>query len=347
MTKKTEKKKNLKTIRHIFVFILLIWLTFTLLFKDSNPNDMVEVFGKTKIQYVFLGIACMIGYFTCEAINLRRTLLELGEKVKFISTFKYSLIGFFYSAITPAATGGQPMQIYYMHKDGIKASNSTLALVMNLFSFQVVTISMAILSVFVFHRFLDVGLAILFVVGITLNGCALALLVIGIFSKRLSTGLVNLTIKIMKKFKIKNIEEKEENLKKSLEKYNGSAKYIRNNKKIIAKQFITQIIQEIIYYSIPFWAYKALGFSGYHIAEVICLQAIVYATVSGIPLPGAVGVSEGAFVSIFKPIFGEQAINSAVLLNRGMSFYLFVFICAIVVIVSTFRDRRIKESEGK
>ena len=66
----------------------------------------------------------------------------------------------------------------------------------------------------------------------------------------------------------------------------------------------------------------------------------MYATVSGIPSPGAVGVSEGAFVSIFKTIFGENIINGAMLLNRGVSFYLFVLICGIIVIVNTFKAKR-------
>lgn len=347
MERQSGKNKNssLKIFRNILIFGLLVWLTFFIIFKDQNPNDMVEVFSKTNGLFILLGVVCMFGYFLCESINLRRTLNELGEKVKLRSALKYVLIGFFYSSITPAATGGQPMQIYYMHKDGVKAANATLALVLNLFSFQVVTILMAIISVFVFHQYLDVGLTILFFIGIGLNSCALALLIIGIFSKKLSTALVNFTIKVMKKFKVKNIEKKVESLTNSLDKYNGSAKYIRNNKKIIIKQFLTQFVQQFLYYSVPFMAYRALGFSGQSLIKIVCLQSIVYATVSGIPSPGAVGVSEGAFVSLFKPIFGAQAINSAMLLNRGISFYLFVLICAIIVIINTFRDKKEQEIE--
>ncbi len=44
------------------------------------------------------------------------------------SCIRYSFIGFFYSGITPSATGGQPMQLYYMKKAGIKISDSTVVL---------------------------------------------------------------------------------------------------------------------------------------------------------------------------------------------------------------------------
>ena len=338
-------KRIKKTLKNIVLFILLIWLTFHILLKDQNMDELFYILGDVKIQYVLLGILCMIGYFSCESINLRRTLNSLGEKVKFISAMKYSLIGFFYSSITPAATGGQPMQIYYMHKDNIKAANSTLALVINLWSFQTITLSMALISVAFLHSYLDSGLAVLFVIGITLNSTAWLLLTIGLFSRRLSAALVNFTIKVMKKFKIKKVDIYKEKLENQLKSYQDSAKYMRSNKKFIVKTFFTTLIQEIVYYSVPFCVYLAFGFRGESFIKMVALQSIVYATVSGIPSPGAVGVSEGAFVAIFTPIFTEKLIKGAVLLNRGISFYLFVLICGIIVIYNTLKDGKAQKEE--
>lgn len=332
--------KTKKYIRNFLLFAFLVWLTFYVLLKDQDMGDLFSILKTVKLPFVFAGILCMIVYFLCESLNLRRTLKALGENTSLFKCYKYTLIGFFYSSITPAASGGQPMQIYYMHKDGIKAANSTLALVMNLWSFQTVTISMALISLIFFRNYLDTGLIILFIIGITLNSMALSLLVIGIFSRRLSNGLVKIAIRIMRKLKIRKLKEREKALAGALLKYNGSAKYIRANRKIILRQFATAVIQQVVYYSVPFCLCNAFGVEGYSLIQIIALQSIVYATVSGIPSPGAVGVSEGAFVSIFKHIFGMEIINGAMLLNRGISFYLFVFICAIVVIVNTFKDKK-------
>ena len=332
--------KTKKYIRNIILFIFLIWLTFHILLKDQNLGDLINILRNVKLPFVFIGFGCMIIYFLCESINLKRTLNALGENVSLLKCYKYTLIGFFYSSITPAASGGQPMQIYYMHREGIKVANSTLSLVINLWSFQIITISMALVSLIFFHNYLDTGLIILFIIGIGLNSIALSLLIIGIFSKKLSNKLVYLSIKLMKKLKIKNVEEKEKSLYEALEKYNGSAKYIRENRKIILNQFITAFIQQCTYYSVSFWVCKSFGINEYNIIKIIALQSIVYATVSGIPSPGSVGVSEGAFISIFKHIFGTELINGAMLLNRGISFYLVVFICSIVVIYNTFVIRK-------
>ena len=333
-------KRTKKYIRNLFLFIFLIWLTFYVLLKDQNMGNLFEILKNVNFSFVLIGLGCMVIYFLCESLNIRRTLNALGEKVSLLRCYKYTLIGFFYSSITPAASGGQPMQIYYMHKDGIKAANSTLSLVINLWSFQIITIGMSLISLIFFYDFLDTGLLILFTIGISLNFIALLLLIIGIFSKKLSSKLVNLAIIIMKKLRLRKLEEKEKSLRDALEKYTGSAKYIRANRKIILRQFITAIIQQITYYSIPFWVCKAFEINEFNIIKVISLQSIVYATVSGIPSPGAVGVSEGAFVSIFKNIFGTELINGAMLLNRGISFYLIIIICSIVVLYNTFKENK-------
>ena len=70
------------------------------------------------------------------------------------------------------------------------------------------------------------------------------------------------------------------------------------------------------------------------------MQSVLYATVSGIPSPGAVGVSEGGFLGIFQGMFPETMLNGAMLLNRGVSFYLFVLISLIVVLVNTMREKK-------
>ena len=261
-----------------------------------------------------------------------RTLKTLNEKSSFIQNFRYVLIGFFFSSITPAASGGQPMQIYYMHKNGISIANSTLSLLINLCSFQIITISFAMISLIFNYKYLTTGLVWLFVIGVTLNSVALSLLLIGIFSKKLSACLVKISVKILSFFKIKNIEEKQEKLEKELFKYQGSAAYIKQNIEVMLKTILTTFVQILFYYSIPFWIYSSFGFSEYNIIQIISLQAILYATVSGIPLPGAVGVSEGGFLGIFKNVFTTSTLNSAMILNRGVSFYLFVLISAILVI---------------
>ena len=237
------------------------------------------------------------------------------------------------------------MEIYYMHKDDIPVAYSTLALMMQLCSFQIVTITMGIVSAIIHFDVLQSGLIYLFILGITLNSSALALLIIGIFSKKLSRGLINFALKALKFFRVKNIEQKQEKMEKELESYQESAVYVKQHKKLMLKTVLTTEVQLLAYYSVPYWVYRALGFNIYNLWQVLTLQAVLYATVSGIPSPGAVGVSEGGFLGIFRNVFPEAMLSSAMLLSRGINFYSLILISAVIVIINTMRDKKTKVAE--
>ena len=336
-----KKNKIRKIITNLIIFILLIILTFYLVLKDQDFLQMSSILKTVKKEFILLGILAMCIYVSCEAINIRRILKELEEKVSFFSAIKYTLSGFFFSAITPAASGGQPMEIYYMHKDNISVAHSTLTLLMQLCSFQIISISFGIISAIIHFDVLKNGLIYLFILGIALNSSALALLVIAIFSKRLSEGLIKFSVKVLKFFRIRNIEEKQEKLEKELASYQTSAIYIKEHKLLMVKTLLTTAVQLLAYYSVTYWVYLAFGLNTYNIWQILTLQAVLYATVSGIPSPGAVGVSEGGFLGIFRKAFPEATISSAMLLSRGVNFYLLIIVSVIVVIVNTFREKKV------
>lgn len=340
-------KNNGKLIRNFILFILLIIITFAVLLKGEDITQILNILGSVKIQYVFIGILCMAIYISCETINIGRSLKILNEKSTFIQNLKYALIGFFFSAITPAASGGQPMQIYYMHKDKISVSNSTLALLLNLTSMQIVTIGFALVSLCFNYQYLNGVLIVFFIVGILLNLSALVLLLIAIISKRLSRGMVHFAEKVLKFFRVKNIDVKKEKLENELEQYHESAVYIKQNKKIMIKILLTTLVQFFAYYSVTFWTYKALGMNEANILEITSMQSVLFATVSGIPSPGAVGVTEGAFTEIFKNIYPGAMMSSAILLNRGINFYFFVIFSGVVTIVNHIRSGYIEMNQEK
>ncbi len=333
-------ERTKKIIRNLIIFILLIILTFSIILKDQDIGQIFNVLAGVKKEFIIIAIICMCIYIILDAINIGRALKALNEKSTFWKNIKYALIGFFFSAITPAASGGQPMQIYYMYKDNISVANSTLTFLINLSCVQIVTISLALFSIFFNYKYMNKALAWCFVIGVGLNLSALILLLISILSKRMTKGLINIVVKILKFFKFKNIEEKQEKLEKELSKYQSSASYIKNNKRVVIRTLLTTYAQYIIFYSITYWVYRSFGLSQHNIFEITTMQSLLYATVSGIPSPGAVGVSEGAFIAIYSTVFLENMLKGAMLLTRGVNFYLFVILSSIVSSISAVKERK-------
>ena len=66
-----------KLVRNFVVFVALILLTLWVILKDQSITEIVDVYKDVKMQYVFIGILCMVVFLTLEGVNIRRTLKEL------------------------------------------------------------------------------------------------------------------------------------------------------------------------------------------------------------------------------------------------------------------------------
>ena len=78
-------------------------------------------------------------FFICMEGTIIRILLgAAGGKSGLLTCISYSFLGFFYSGITPSATGGQPMQLYEMKRDGNSVSSSTVVLMVTAVCYKLV-----------------------------------------------------------------------------------------------------------------------------------------------------------------------------------------------------------------
>lgn len=322
-------------LKNSIFFIALIAITFFVLFKDNSISDILSSLKLVNLIYVFIGILCMFLFICCEAINIRRMLRMFSYDISIFKGLKYSFVGFFFSSITPSASGGQPMQVYYMNKDNIKILHASLVLLIELASFQFVTIAIAIMSFIGNYDFiirLNTGIKILIFTGITFNFIVFCFIVLAIFSKAFITNIVNLIFKVVSKIKFINSDSLRKKVYKEVDQYEQGALFIKENTKVVMKVVLTTFAQMCFMYSITFFVYKAFNLSTFSFFTVFSLQSILFIAVSAIPLPGAVGSSEGGFLTLFRTLFPVNTLSSAMLLSRGISFYLFVIISGVIVL---------------
>ena len=329
-------KNKKKIIRNGIIFLLLIIITFIIIFKNHNFEDTIKLIFTVNYKYIILAIIVMFLDFVLESINIKNLLSSLGTKVSLLKTLKYTLIGFFFSGITPAASGGQPMEIYFMKKDNIPITKSTLVLLIELCSFHIVTISSGIIGAIINHKLLSNGFIWIFIIGSSLNIIALSVMLVGLFSKRISKSLVNLFIKILKVFKYSKIDKLKENINSSLQDYQEGSTFIKKHKLIFIKSIITVFFQVLMYYSVSYFVYRSFNLNTYSYFKIISISAMLFISISSMPLPGTVGISESAFLKIYLSIYGIDKLASAMLLNRGINFYLYIIVSFIVVIISIF-----------
>lgn len=340
-----EKKAQQKIFKSSIFFLVLVLITFFVFFKNTNIDDIIKIIDQVNIKYILIAILCMATFSLCECINIRRALITLGDKPSFFRCLKYAIVGFFFSSITPASSGGQPMQLYFMQKDGLPIAHSTLALLVELSSFQFITLFLSLTCCIFFNNLVNQAIGnikYLFIIGIIINIFILFFLLMIMFSKKLITKTINIIEKILKIFKYSKIEEFHSKMGKHIEEYKRSGEFLLNNKAILIKTNITTLVQFVLYYSIPYFVYLSFNLNSHYILEFIAIQAILYTAVSYLPFPGMVGISEGTFMLMFKILFPENILSSAMLLSRGISFYLFVFLTGIIIMIISFKMNKNK-----
>ena len=327
-----HNKKN--QVISLAVMILLMVATCYVIFKDQSPAHLLRVMSSVKLIYMLAGACLMIFYISCEGINIHISQKCMTGKSSFIRSLGYAFVGFYFSSITPSSTGGQPAQIFYMKRDGISISHSTLTLMVILITHQFVMLALALGTFLLNIGFKDAGfydIRHLITYGIIAN----TLLVIFIIMVMRSRGLVEkialgalgfLTkIGIVKKY-----DKWEASLEHLLDEYEDGANFIRKNPSMVIIVTIITFIQIIAMYSVPFVVYKAFGLNRYSFLQILYLQSVLNLAVSSIPIPGSVGASEGSFLKLFNKMFTQSLVVPAMLLTRLLNFYIILVISGII-----------------
>ena len=333
-------KTRMRMIRNIIIFILLIVLTFILIFKNYDYKSTIDIILKTNLKYIILGALAMFLNITFESINIKHILKTLGSNVTLGNMIGYTMIGFFFSGITPAAGGGQPMEIYYMRKEGIPITSSAVALLLETCSFHIVTIIFGLIGLIMNYKLTLNGFIYIFIVGLVLKLFLLLIMLICLFSKKLSGTLVNIFIKFLKMIKYSKVDEVKVSVGKTLEEYRNSSKHIKKHRGIFISSTLIVAIQVIMYYTVTYFVYRSFGLNTYDYFKIISLQALLYVAVASIPLPGAVGISETAFLKLYITIFGVANLAGATIITRGLNFYLYMIISLVVVLIFTINHKK-------
>ena len=134
--RKVTKKGLLNALFLLSVFALTIWAVF----RDQDLGQIAECLAMADWRFLPPAIACVVLFIIGESAIILYLLRTLGTKARFGHCCLYSFIGFFYSCITPSASGGQPMQVIAMRKDDVPVAVSTVVLAIVTITYKLVLV---------------------------------------------------------------------------------------------------------------------------------------------------------------------------------------------------------------
>lgn len=326
-----------KAILNVFFLITVFSLTVYFVFRGKDIGEILTAVRYADLRYLLVGLVCVVLFIIGESVIIFYMMRALGAKVKMGHCALYSFVGFFFSCITPSATGGQPMQIYYMKKDKLPIPVTTLVLMIVTITYKAVLVFIGVLVCFFGNRFLRGYLGDLmwvFYLGLALNIFCVSLMLTLVFAPGLAKWLMVRGLKLLEHIKImKKKRSRLEKLEASMDMYHDTAAFWAGHKRIILNVFLITLVQRCILFTVTYWVYRSMGLYGAGIITITILQSVISVSVDMLPLPGGMGISETLYMVIFVPVFGGLMLPS-MLLSRGIAYYGQMMISALMTCVA-------------
>jgi uncharacterized protein (TIRG00374 family) len=319
--------------------------------KGADIESVWNAMKNADPKWLTAGLGLAAVFNIAEGINLRKVLVSFGYRVSFKEAMKYAYIGYFFSSVTPSATGGQPLQLYAMSKDKIHVAHGTMALLTELTSFQIAAFLMENIAAFWIltgRIHLNKIMLILALVGYIMNLVFIAALMIVIVSDRLKRKIVKGIRFLVMKLPFRHKEKMESKINDILHDFENCKDFFKEDPNLTLQVIGVSLVQIICWFNVPWAVYHAMGEAGSTFGSLFLHQIILYMTTALLPFPGAEGISEFSFVKLFTGMFSSVPVAAVVLVNRGISFYFLLILSGILgVVLGRFNGRSADQSGTK
>lgn len=333
-----------KYVGSILFLCLLIGITIYVLVENNDMRAVAGAMARAEHIWILAGIVTALFFVAAEGSIICYLLRAIGQKMPLLKCISWSFIGFFFSGITPSATGGQPAQLYYMKKAGLPLADSTPVLMVVAVLYKFV---LAVLGLFIavfWHKQLGAyfqGYYWLFYLGIVLNAILVAILVwvmvTPVCAEKTALFLEGLLVKIRL---LHPKEERKEHLREAVARYGAVVRFFQENPRKIVVATIMTLVQRCSLFFLTWLIYRAMGLEGVGLFWIMVLQATVYIAVDMLPFPGSAGISELVYTAVFASVFPGSDLAASMCIFRGISFYMVLLVSLGVWCVCHFRSQR-------
>ena len=325
--------------KNIIILLLVTFLVFYLIMKDDFSTKLNLILSMNK-WWLVCAVIFIVMYWLLQTISLHAITPDNDEKPTFWTLFKSTIICNFFSAITPSATGGQPLQIYFLKKNGLHLGTATNLVVSQSTFYQIALVIFGTVAIILNH-FLDffpndLVLKKLVIIGYIVNVLVIALLIFVSRSKKSSHFLIMKIIRFLHKIKlIRNIDKMEKKVDNTIEKFYESSIALGGNKKMIAKGILYNLLAFACLYIVPLFVFYALGnYGNINAMEVLVSSAYVMLIGAFVPIPGGSGGIEFAFINFFGFFITGSKLMAILLVWRFITYYLSILVGGIVLVLN-------------
>ena len=332
-----DRNRKKKLAINVILFLAIMVFTMWFVFRDEGVEAVLTAMKQMSFAHLLLAIAIALFFVSAEGVMIWYLLRSIDGTSSLFSCIRCSFIGFLFSGITPSATGGQPMQLYYLKRDGNSWSLSSVALMTVALMYKLVLVLFGVGILLFWHAplrgYLGTGYYRLFLLGLTLN----TLLVVGLLMVMFTPSVIRLLSGkaewlAVKLHLLKKAGSKQARLDHFMDNYQNALSFLKEHKGKMLVVLLGTVVQRAAVFALTYVVYRGMGMSGVALTTIMWLQAAVYIAVDMLPIPGAQGITEAMYRRAFLNIFTAGHVTASMCISRGVSFYLMICVGLVVTL---------------
>ncbi len=328
---KVKSKKRKKWLNFIYFALNLAAIAVVLIVQlsgEQNPTESLTAIFNINWWFILAAVGTVFVGMLCDQIRFVNLIHNSTGVYRFNLSFKLGIVGKYYDVITPLSTGGQPFQILYANKYGIKPGAGISVTMGKYIFYQIIFFIFA--TYFMFSEFstttniinninntdtVATGLASGLATTLSWVGyCVLAVVIFTVtfvsLNRRAGAGLVVGCLKLLSKIKIgkfriiKDYNKSFKNVINTVNVWHRTTKKYSKSFIVIAVNIIFSIIYFLSIYSMPYFIYCAFaGWSPDMWIKIISIALMVDLSSAFNPIPMGTGTADLSFTVFFGSLF--------------------------------------------
>lgn len=334
----------------LIAFGIYIMVQLAMTVGEGEIQSLGSIIKNANWTFVAIAVGMLLAAIVADSLKYAVITDTVIGKANLLTSTKVAMLGRYYDNITPFSSGGQPMQIYYLHKKGYSAGQSSAIVLIkyfvNMFCWMLICILLMATHSGALNQYVtNEATRKLFLVagwiGVAVNSAAPVMIILFVIFPRLTTKLVSACIWLLNKMRIVKDKEKTMNkARRAVDEFRLAFKIMSQNPWKFFLLICLCILEPLISMSLPYVVMVALGgttdISWVTLFAVMTLNVYATMSVAIIPTPGNSGFAENAVLLAFANIASTVAFW-VVFVWRFFTYYIYILIGMALTLFDVIR----------
>ena len=256
------KKKLLWACLSLLIAGLTIWAVASQS-RSFSPADLWALIRSANKGWLAAALLAMFGFIFFEGMAIIRVADRLGYRRSWLNGTLYGASDVYFSAITPSATGGQPVCAWFMMRDGIPGATATVTLLITLVMYTLALLLSGIVTMLVS---LPVLMAFSRLSKVMIGLGSVILLFLGLFflmllrKPRILHRICGSFLRFLEKIHLmRSARRLKAKLDTVMEEYTLCSKMLLGKTNVLVESFFWNLCQRLSYFMVTFLLFMAVG----------------------------------------------------------------------------------------